>query len=136
MDWLTSHKVTIDCERNLVAFSAPDEERVTCKGSGHQATIPTVSTIQAIKMLRKGCQSYLCAIEATELEDLDLNEIPVTTEFPQVFQEIPGLPPNREIEFTIELVPRTTPISKAPYRMVPAELTKLKTQLQELIDKG
>ena len=60
----------------------------------------------------------------------------VVREFPHVFQEVPGLPPNREIEFTIELVPGTAPISKAPYRMAPAELTKLKAQLQELLDKG
>jgi len=81
-------------------------------------------------MLRKGSQGYLCAIEAIELKNLDLNEIPAAREFPQVFQEVPGLPPNREIEFTIELVPETAPISKALYRMAPAELTELKTQLQ------
>ena len=79
---------------------------------------------------------YLCVIEATELEDLDLNEIPVARELPQVFQAVPGLPLGREIEFTIELVPRTAPISKASYRMTPTELTELKTQLQELLDKG
>ena len=47
-------------------------------------------------------------------------------EFPEVFQEVPGLPPDREIEFAIELVPGTAPISKAPYRMAPAELAELK----------
>jgi len=55
MDWLTRHKVTIDCERKLVTFSASDGERVTFKGSGHQVTIPTVSAMQAFKMLKKGC---------------------------------------------------------------------------------
>ena len=58
------------------------------------------------------------------------------SEFPQAFQEVLGLPPNREIEFTIELVPGTAPIPKAPCRMAPAELTELKTQLQELLHKG
>ena len=53
-----------------------------------------------------------------------------------MFQEVPGLPPDREIEFAIELVPGTTPISKAPYRMAPAELAELKKQLQQLLDKG
>ena len=51
-------------------------------------------------------------------------------------EEIPGLPPIREVEFTIELMPRTTPISIAPYRMAPAELGELKLQLQELLKKG
>ena len=112
------------------------EKRVTFKGSDHQVTIPIVSAMQAIKMLRKGCRGYLCIIAATELEDLDLNEILVAREFSQIFQEVPGLLLDREIEFTVELVPGTAPISKAPCRMTPTELTKLKTQLQELLDKG
>jgi len=60
----------------------------------------------------------------------------VVQNFPEVFQEVPGLPPEREIEFAIELLPQTAPISKAPYRMGLVELTELKTQLQELLDKG
>jgi len=135
-DCLTRHKVTIDSERKLVTFSTSDGERVTFKGSGLQMTIQTVSTMQAFKMLKKGCQGYLCAIEVTELKELDLSEIPVAREFPQVFQEVLGLPPDREIKFTIELVPGTAPTAKAPYRMAPAELMELKTQLQELLDKG
>jgi hypothetical protein len=50
--------------------------------------------------------------------------------------ELPGMPPDRDIEFAIELQPGTTPISKRPYRMPPAELAELKKQLQELFDKG
>ena len=55
------------------------------------------------------------------------------TVFPE---DLPGLPPEREIEFTIELIPGTAPVSKAPYRLAPAELKELKAQLQELVDKG
>jgi len=50
---------------------------VTFKGSGHQVTIPTVSAMQAFKMLKKGYQGYLCAIEVAELNEMDLSEIPV-----------------------------------------------------------
>jgi len=53
-----------------------------------------------------------------------------------VFVEVPGLSPNREIEFTIDLLPETTPISKAPHRMAPIELAELRVQLQEMLDKG
>jgi len=68
--------------------------------------IPTVFAMQAFKMLKKGRQGYLCAIKAIELKDLDLSENSSTKkEPPQVFQEVPGLPPHRGIEFTIELVP-------------------------------
>ncbi|RVW67492.1 Transposon Ty3-I Gag-Pol polyprotein [Vitis vinifera] len=63
--------------------------------------------------------------------------IPIVREYPDVFPEdLPGLPPEREVEFTIDLVPGTGPMSKAPYRMAPVELKELKVQLQELLDKG
>ena len=59
---------------------------------------------------------------------------PVVCEFPDVFsEELPGLPPVREVEFTIELLPGTGPISMALYRFAPAELVELKKQLQELL---
>jgi hypothetical protein len=61
----------------------------------------------------------------------------VVREYPDVFpDELPGMTPDRDIEFAIELQPRTTPISKRPYRMPLAELAELKKQLQELFDKG
>ena len=64
-------------------------------------------------------------------------DVPLVQEFLEVFPEdLPGLPPDREIEFIIELIPSTTSISKAPYRMAPSELKELKVQLQELLDKG
>ena len=51
-------------------------------------------------------------------------------------EDLPGLPPVREVEFAIDLIPATAPISKAPYRMAPAELAELRKRLQELLDKG
>ena len=67
----------------------------------------------------------------------DINDIPVVCEFPDVFpEELPGLPPNRETEFTIEVTPGVAPVSIPPYRMAPLELQELKKQLQELLDKG
>ena len=73
-----------------------------------------------------------CDIQTTTLYD-----IPVVCEFPDVFpDELPSLPPDRDVEFKIELVPGTAPISRRPYRMPPNELAELKIQLQELLDKG
>jgi hypothetical protein len=66
-----------------------------------------------------------------------VERIPVVCDYPDVFpDELPGMPPDRDIEFAIELQPGTAPISKRPYRMAPAELAELKKQLQELLDKG
>ncbi|KAL0536830.1 hypothetical protein IC582_025792 [Cucumis melo] len=71
------------------------------------------------------------------LEKLKPEDVPVVKEFLDVFlDDLSGLPPDREIEFTIELLPGTAPISQAPYRMAPSELKELKMQLQELVDKG
>ena len=66
-----------------------------------------------------------------------LDEIPVVREFPDVFpDDIVGLPSEREVEFTIDLIPGAEPISIPPYRMAPAELRELKAQLEELLSKG
>ncbi|WVZ76553.1 hypothetical protein U9M48_024518 [Paspalum notatum var. saurae] len=73
-------------------------------------------------------------VNTTELQEI--KKIPVVCEFPDVFpEELPGLSPNRDVEFKIDLVPRTAPISRRPYRMAPDELKELKTQLQEQLDK-
>jgi hypothetical protein len=67
----------------------------------------------------------------------EIQDIPVICEFPDVFPEdLPGLPPERDVEFVIELKPGTTPISRRSYRMPPNELSELKTQLQDLLKKG
>jgi len=74
---------------------------------------------------------------SAELQVTHMTDIPVVCEFPDVFpEELPGLPPDRDVEFAIELMPGTAPISRRPYRMPPNELAELKVQLQELLDKG
>jgi len=71
------------------------------------------------------------------MQVVPLPQIPLVCEFPDVFpEELPGLPPDREVEFAIELILGTAPISRRPYRMSPNELAELKTQLKELLDKG
>nr|GFB31269.1 putative reverse transcriptase domain-containing protein [Tanacetum cinerariifolium] len=66
-----------------------------------------------------------------------LENIPVVREFPDVFpEELPGLPPVRQVEFQIDLIPRTTPVARAPYRLAPSDIQELSNQLQELADRG
>ena len=88
-------------------------------------------------MIQKGCEAYLAHVIDTRKIEAKLEDIPVVNEFQDVFPvELPGLPPDRDVEFTIELLPRTAPISVTPYRMAPTELRELKNQLQELLEKG
>ena len=87
------------------------------------------------RMLRKGCQGYLAYVVETWKERTLVDEIPVVREFPDVFPyDIAGLPPDREVKFTIDLILGTEPISIPPYRMVPVKLRELKAPLEELLE--
>ena len=93
--------------------------------------------MQAKKLLRKGCEAYLGHVVDTQQTTPKLEEIRVVNEFLEVFpEELPSLPPDREIEFAIELAPGTEPISTAPYRMAPVEMKEIEIQLQDLLEKG
>jgi hypothetical protein len=115
MEWMNQHKVILDVSDRVVEINSP-----------------TVGHTTLYRPFRDGTDS--CAF-VTIISSLD--EIPVVCEYPDVFpNELPGMPPDRDVEFVIELQPGTAPISKRPYHMPPKELAELKTQLQELLDKG
>ncbi|KAL8105009.1 hypothetical protein AgCh_028971 [Apium graveolens] len=89
------------------------------------------------RLLRQGCEAYLVHVVDTKRETPEIHTIPVVNEFEDVFpKDLPGLPPDREIEFAIDLASDTAPVSKAPYRLAPAEMKELADQLQDLLDKG
>ncbi|BBN68138.1 hypothetical protein Prudu_296S000100 [Prunus dulcis] len=118
-------------------YRSPGRPEVTFYGERRILPSCLISAMTAKKLLRKGCSGYLAHVVDTRKQELKLEDIPVVRDFPDVFpDDLPGLPPHREIEFTIELIPGMSPISQAPYRMAPAELNELKVQLQELVDKG
>jgi hypothetical protein len=115
MEWMNQHKVVQDISDRVVEINSP-----------------TVGHTTLYLPLRDGTDS--CAY-VTIISSLD--EIPVVCEYPDVFpDELPGMPPDRDVEFVIELQPGTAPVSKRPYRIPPKELAELKTQLQQLLDKG
>ncbi|KAA3462647.1 DNA/RNA polymerases superfamily protein [Gossypium australe] len=99
--------------------------------------LDVISSMLARQYLREGCEAYLAYVIDSKVTEKKIESVPVVCKYPEVFlKELPGLPPVREVEFGIELVPGTTPISIAPYRMAPTELKELKAQLQELTDRG
>jgi hypothetical protein len=115
MEWMNQHKVILDISDRVVEINSPMV--------GH------TTLYLPFKDNTDSC-AYVTIISP-------LDEIPVVCEYPDVFpDELPGMPPDRDVEFVIELQPGTAPISKRPYRMPPKELAELKTQLQELLDKG
>ena len=138
MDWLSTHGATLDCRDKVVRFRGQDgSEEVVFRGDRRGTPRGLISALQARRLLRKGCQGYLAHVREISSQVREPASVPVVREFLDVFpDELPGLPPPREIEFEIELIPGTRPISIPPYRMAPAELKELKEQLQELVDKG
>ncbi|XP_072997189.1 uncharacterized protein [Typha latifolia] len=137
MDWLSAHHAIVDCRIKRVTFSIPEKPEFFFQGERKIPTTSIISALQANRFMKKGCPGFLASVVGMERAEQEIHELQVVSEFPDVFPEdLPGLPPDREIDFTIDLLPGTEPISKAPYRMAPAELRELQTQLQELLDLG
>ncbi|BBG95481.1 cold shock domain protein 1 [Prunus dulcis] len=119
MDWLEKHHASVDCFRKEVTLRSPGQPKVIFRGERRVLPTCLISAITAKKLLKKGCEGYLAHIIDTREIPLNLEDIPVVCDFPDIFpDDLPGLPPEREIE------------------MAPAELRELKIQLQELVDLG
>ncbi|GJS06088.1 putative reverse transcriptase domain-containing protein [Tanacetum coccineum] len=117
MDWLSQHKAVIVCHEKVVEI--PVEDGRILRVHGERA----VGITKALKSAKE--------------DEPKLSDISVVREFEDVFPEdLSGLPPQRQVEFRIDLVPGATPIAKSPYRLAPSEMQELSGQLQELQDKG
>ena len=137
IDWLSRHRATLDCYKKEVKFHRLGKLEVKFRGMRRELSSNMISVMATQRMLSKGCQGYLAYVVETEKEGTLVDEIPVVREFPDVFpNDISSLPLDREVEFTIDLIPETEPISIPPNRMAPAELRELKAQLEELLSKG
>jgi hypothetical protein len=115
MDWMTQHKVTLDIAERRIEINSPIVRASTLY-------LPSSEPVNPSAFVTITSQ---------------LEKIPVVCEYPDVFpNDLPSMPPDRDIEFVTELQPGTTPISKRAYRMPPKKPAELKSQLQELLDKG
>jgi hypothetical protein len=120
MDWLSKHKVHIDCAKQCIKLTTPE---------GKEMEFVTEPVVTAKVVANRAKVNQLDASQGSE--------VPVVNEFPDVFpEELPGMPPNQDIKFAIELKPGTTPIYKTPYRMATLELTESKEHIKELLKKG
>jgi hypothetical protein len=120
MNWLSNHKVLIDCAKKSVKLTIPE-------GRALEFVVEPVVTVRGIANHAK----------VNQLDASQGPEVPVFSEFPDVFpEELPGMPPDHDIKFVIELIPDTSPIYKSPYRMATPELVELKEHIKELLEKG
>ncbi|KAG8503264.1 hypothetical protein CXB51_001221 [Gossypium anomalum] len=137
MDWLTVHDAVVNCKRKTIDLRCVNNEIIRVESTDLNGLPAIISSMLAQKHVRKGYEAYLAYVLDSKESKKRLESVPVVCEYSDVFlEELPGLPPVREVEFGIELVPGTTLISIAPYRMAPMKLKELKTQLQELTDRG
>ncbi|XP_070046676.1 uncharacterized protein [Nicotiana tomentosiformis] len=129
--------VKLDCRTRTVMFEFPNEPVVEWKRDNVVQKGRFISYLKATKMINKGCIYYLVQVTDTDAEAPTLESMPVVNEFPEVFpDELPGIPPDREIDFGIDVIPDMHHISIPPYRMAPVELKELKKQLKDLLEKG
>ncbi|GKA56008.1 putative reverse transcriptase domain-containing protein [Tanacetum coccineum] len=143
MDWLANHHAVIVCDEKIIRISYGDEVLIVQSdrsGKGKKSKLSIILCTKTQKYIKKGCLVFLAQVTEKETEDKSkgkrFDDVPTVRDFPEVFPEdLPGLPPTRQVEFQINLVPGVAPVARAPYRLAPSELHELSTQLQEISDK-
>jgi len=127
IDWLSACGAHVDCNRKMIIFKIGGVPEFIFEGVKVILDIAYISAIKATKLMRQGCQGFLASVLDTIKTDIKIETIPVVNEFLDVFLKyLPGPPLDRDVEFAIDVMPGTAPISKAPYRMTPAEIKELK----------
>ncbi|KAI3815594.1 hypothetical protein L1987_15268 [Smallanthus sonchifolius] len=137
MDWLSKHHAEVICYEKRIRIPLPSGDTLVMFGEKPCRGLQLMSFTLAQKYLRKKYVAFLAHVVDTKDKGKKLQDIPIIRDFPEVFPEdLPGLPPPRQVEFRIDLVPGATHMGKAPYRLAPSEMQELASQLQELSSKG
>ncbi|GJZ44006.1 hypothetical protein Tco_0591261 [Tanacetum coccineum] len=117
MDWLAKYHAVIVCDEKLVRVPFGDKTLIfhgDGSNNGHESRLNIISCTKAQRLLKE-CPIFLAQV------------------FPE---DLPGIPPTRQVEFQIDLIPGAAPVARAPYRLAPSEMKELSDQLKELSDKG
>ncbi|XP_070025789.1 uncharacterized protein [Nicotiana sylvestris] len=137
MDWLSPYHSILDCHAKTVTLALSGLARLEWRGTPSHSTIKVISYMKARCMVEKGCLAYLAYVRDSSAEVPSMDSVPVVREFPEVFHvDLPGMPPDKDIDFCIDLASSTQPISIPPYRMAQLELKELREQPQDLLNKG
>ncbi|GKB64382.1 putative reverse transcriptase domain-containing protein [Tanacetum coccineum] len=144
MEWLSKYHAVIVCDEKLVRVPFGNEI-LTLYGdgsnNGHESRLNIISCTKTQKYLLKGCPMFLAHVTMKKAEgkskEKRLEDVPIHQNLPKVLPEdLPGIPPTRQVEFLINLIPGAAPITRAPYRLAPSKMKELSDQLKELSDKG
>jgi hypothetical protein len=128
MDWLATHKSRLDCYHKTLECVSKEGKEITLQGIQKPVSVRQISALQMRKYYRKGCTLYeIQVLKTIEGDKASPDDHPILREYRDVFpEEVPGLPPRRDIDFSIELAPGAVPVSRTPYQMSTPELVELK----------
>nr|GEZ83633.1 hypothetical protein [Tanacetum cinerariifolium] len=136
MDWLVERDALIVCGKKEVHVPYKNKTLVV-KSDSSVSKLKVISCIKARKYIERGSQLFIAQVTEKEPAKKQLQDLPVICNFLEVFpDDLPRLPPPRQVEFKIELIPGAAPVARAPYRLAPSELKELLDQLKELSEKG
>ncbi|KAI3758493.1 hypothetical protein L6452_06057 [Arctium lappa] len=137
MDWLSENRAEICCSEKKLRIQPSEGGILLVYGEKSRTSLKIVSCMKMRKYLRKEWVAFLAHVVDKKLKEKRIQDIPIVQDFPEVFpDELPGLPPQRQVEFHIDLIPGAAPVAKSPYRLAPSEMKELSEQLQELLEKG
>ncbi|XP_076955527.1 uncharacterized protein LOC143630375 [Bidens hawaiensis] len=126
MDWLSKNQAVIICLEKQVRLPLPSGETLVVQGERENSDLKLTGIMKTRKMLHKGYPAYLVNVVDTKVEETRMEDIPVVRDFPEVFPEdLPGLPPSRQVEFRIDLVQDAAPLARSPYRLAPLEMQEM-----------
>jgi hypothetical protein len=130
MERLAFHKTNLDYYNKNLECENEEGRKVTLQGIQNPVSVRQISSLQVKKYCRKGFPLYaIQVLDYVENNKPSLEDHPILREYKYVFpEEVPGLPPRRDIEFSIELAPGAVPVSRTPYRMSTLELVELETK--------
>ncbi|GKA82751.1 putative reverse transcriptase domain-containing protein [Tanacetum coccineum] len=129
MDWMAEHRAEVVCYEKYIRVPYGNDMLIIQgerSGVKNESRLEVISSIRTQKYIDQGCQAFLIQMmkeEETEILERRIEDVPVVRDFPEVFPEdLPGLPPTRQVEFHIELIPGAAHVAHAPYRLAPAEM--------------
>nr|GEX88303.1 hypothetical protein [Tanacetum cinerariifolium] len=135
MDWLVECDALIVCGKKEV-YVPYRNKTLMVKSDSSVSRLKVISCIKARKYIEKGSQLFIAQVTEKEPVKKQLQDVPVICNFPAVFpDDLPRVPPPRQVEFKNELIPGAAPVAHAPYRLAPSKLKELSDQLKELFEK-
>ncbi|GJS53677.1 putative reverse transcriptase domain-containing protein [Tanacetum coccineum] len=136
IDWIVKHDAIIVCSKKVVRIPYGNKTLIVESDKG-VSRLKVISCIKARKYIERGCHLFLAHVTEKKPKEKRLEDVPVIRDFLEVFpNDLLGLPPPRQVEFQIDLVPGAVPIARTSYRLAPSEIRELSEQLRELLEKG